>query len=75
MKEYVKYLALCPGLLQLPSPLRRHEPCSFNWFNIELFSLHHQPNIASEFGKICSFQYTVTQQDGKNHKFFEKCLH
>ena len=41
MKEHDKYLTLRPGLSQLPSLLRRHEPCSFNWFNIELFSLQY----------------------------------
>ena len=78
MKVYVKYLALCLGLSQLPPPLRRPKPCSFNWFNRELFSLQYfswttQPNIASEIGEI---QYTVTQQDQKNHKFIiERCFH
>ena len=41
MKEYVKYLTLCLGLSHLLSPLRWHEPCSFKWFNIELFSLQY----------------------------------
>ena len=41
MKQYVKYLALRPGLWNLPFPPRRHEPSSFNWFNIELLSLQY----------------------------------
>ena len=81
MKEYVKYLVLCPGLSHLPSLLRQHEPgvlsigSIMNCFLYNIFLGQHQPNIASEIGKIWFFRYTVTQQDRKNHKFFERCLH
>ena len=48
---------------------------TLNCFLYNIFLGQHQPNIAPEIGKIWSFPYTVTQQDGKNYKFFERCLH
>ena len=45
-----------------------------NCFLYNIFLGQHKPNITSEIGEIWSFQYTVTQQDWKNHKFFERCF-
>ena len=55
MKVYVKNLALCLGLSHLPCLLRRPKPCSFNWFNIELFSLQY-PSWATP-AKYCLWNW------------------